>query len=250
VADDGWYPDPNGRFEYRWMANDEWTDTVSNGGDAQTDSFVVASTAVDPPTLTSGFGEPDPTPFGAPPQQAFGSAAPPAAVPSWGPAPAAVTSQNLPAQQRLRTGVPGPVAWAAAFLSTTGVLMFGYGILAVFLAAVINDVNNDIGGSDFGDDATSSVAGVGVFMLVVGGFYLLVAISIMMLIPWSRVAGIVLGSLHALASLLALSQSTGTGVILLIISAVQIWLLCTPTAVQAFKTRAVGLNEVAQPLRT
>ena len=31
----GWYPDPAGRFQYRWF-DGVWTDRVANGGDGQT----------------------------------------------------------------------------------------------------------------------------------------------------------------------------------------------------------------------
>jgi hypothetical protein len=152
------------------------------------------------------------------------------------------------AQQRLRTGVPGPVAWAAVFLSTPGLITVLYGIFALFLASVIDDVNNDFNSNDL-DDAGDSVAGVGLVMLLIGGFYLAVAVCLLMAMPWARIAGIVLGGLHALLSLITMSQTTEVGLVALFISGLQIGLLLTPTAQQLFKTRPVGLDEVASPLR-
>jgi hypothetical protein len=143
------------------------------------------------------------------------------------------------------------VAWAAVFLSTPGLLTFLYGVVAVFLAGAIDSANNDFGNTDFGDDARNSVAGIGVFLLVVGGFYLAVAVCLMMAMAWARVAAIVLGCLHALISLVVLSQDNGeAGIIFLLIAGLQIGLLCTPTATQTFRTRAVAFDEIQAPFRS
>lgn len=251
--DDGWHPDPTGRAERRWRAGGRWTDTVWRDGAPAHDTFdgdpiAVPAAAMEPPA-TSTAARPLPVA-----DAAHLDYAPPQV-----PAPGLRVRQGVAAVHpvgaghRLRTGVPGPVAGAAAILCIIGFLLALGGLVTLLTADTVGDFGDAFDSDDFGsdfDDAESDLNGVGAVVLSIGVFSLWVGGAVMMAQRWARVAGVVIGALLGLLSLIGLGQGGSfASLITLTIAVLLVGFLLSPSASRTFRTRPISVGELDAPFR-
>lgn len=194
------------------------------------------------PAAPGGSGGGAPSPY----QAGYQAPLPPGAAAGAG------TSTYGRSGERLRTGVPGPLAFASVLYGAPAVFSILYGLLLFAFAAIVNDADAEL--SNSGDlsleGATGAAAVAGLVMLAFGIAYLATAVGLAMATPWSRLLAVVLAGVQVLGVLvLAFNGDAPASLVALAYPVVSVLLVYTTSASAAFAKRPITVSEIEQPDR-
>lgn len=154
--------------------------------------------------------------------------------------------------ERLRTGVPGPLAFASVLYGAPAVFSILYGLLLFAFAAIVNDADAEL--SNSGDlsleGATGAAAVAGLVMLAFGIAYLATAVGLAMAASWSRLLAVVLAGLQVLGVLvLAFNGDAPAALVGLAYPVASVLLVYTSSASATFAKRPITVSEIEGPDR-
>lgn len=154
--------------------------------------------------------------------------------------------------ERLRTGVPGPLAFASVLYGAPAVFSILYGLLLFAFAAIVNDADAEL--SNSGDlsleGATGAAAVAGLVMLAFGIAYLATAVGLAMAASWSRLLAVVLAGVQVLGVLvLAFNGDAPAALVGLAYPVASVLLVYTSSASATFAKRPITVSEIEGPDR-